>query len=119
MTIKTEFSSAHTLIGHEGDCKRMHGHNWKVEVEVSGNKLDNIGMVIDFKDIKNCAKKIGGELDHQFLNDLEPFKKTNPTAENIAKYFYSELSKTINTDTIKVESVKLWENDRSAVKYME
>ena len=119
LTIKTEFSSAHILNGHKGDCKRMHGHNWKVEVEVSGNKLDNIGMVMDFKDIKKSAKEIGGRLDHQFLNDLEPFKENNPTAENIAKYFFSELSKKINNDSIELKSIKLWETDKSAVKYTE
>ena len=95
----------------------MHGHNWKVEVEVSGNKLDNIGMVMDFKDIKKSAKEIGGRLDHQFLNDLEPFKENNPTAENIAKYFFSELSKKINNNDIELKSIKLWETDKSAVKY--
>ena len=85
----------------------MHGHNWKVEVEVSGNKLDNIGMVMDFKDIKNSAKEIGKRLDHRFLNDLEPFKEKNPTAENIAKYFFSELSKKINNNDIELKSIKL------------
>tara|TARA_B100001123_G_C14988233_1_gene898489 strand:- start:153 stop:446 length:294 start_codon:yes stop_codon:yes gene_type:complete len=97
----------------------MHGHNWKVEVEVSGNKLDNIGMVMDFKDIKNSAKEIGKRLDHRFLNDLEPFKEKNPTAENIAKYFFSELSKKINNNDIELKSIKLWETDKSAVKYTE
>ena len=97
----------------------MHGHNWKVEVEVLGNKLDNIGMVIDFKDIKNSAKEVGKRLDHQFLNDLTPFKENNPTAENIAKYFYSELSTMINTKDIRLKSIKLWETDKYAVEYME
>ena len=97
----------------------MHGHNWKVEVEVCGNKLDNIGMIVDFKEIKTSAKKIGERLDHQFLNELEPFKNQNPTAENISRYFYAELSKIVNTDIVQVKSVKLWETDRSAVKYME
>ncbi len=69
----------------------MHGHNWKVEVEVCGNKLDNIGMVMDFKEIKKSTNNIVGELDHEFLNDLEPFKEKNPTAENIAKYIFGRL----------------------------
>ena len=118
---KFSFDSAHFLPNLPDDhkCKRMHGHNWKVEVEVSGNKLDNIGMVMDFKDIKKSAKEIGGRLDHQFLNDLEPFKENNPTAENIAKYFFSELSKKINNDSIELKSIKLWETDKSAVKYTE
>ena len=74
----------------------MHGHNWKVEVEVSGNVLDNVGMVLDFKDIRNSTNDIVNKLDHRFLNDLKPFKEINPTAENIAKYIFSELSKVVN-----------------------
>jgi len=96
----------------------MHGHNWKVEVEVLGNKLDNIGMVIDFKDIRNMTNKVVDKLDHRFLNDLDAFKEINPTAENIAGYIHSELTKLINNDNIVVKSIKLWETDKSAVTYM-
>ena len=70
LTTFVEFSSAHVLHGHEGPCKRMHGHNWKVEVEVSGDKLDNVGMVIDFKEIRNMTNEVVDKLDHRFLNDL-------------------------------------------------
>jgi|TARA_B100001996_G_scaffold369461_1_gene342899 6-pyruvoyltetrahydropterin/6-carboxytetrahydropterin synthase len=97
----------------------MHGHNWKVEVEVSGNKLDNIGMVMDFKEIKKSTNEIVNELDHQFLNDLKPFENMNPTAENIAQYIYHELAKILSKDDVQVKSIKLWENDRSAVTYSE
>ncbi|MBH44535.1 MAG: 6-carboxytetrahydropterin synthase QueD [Gammaproteobacteria bacterium] len=119
LTIHTEFCSAHILHGHQGDCKRMHGHNWKVEVEVSGNKLDNVGMVIDFKEIKKSTNEIAKKLDHQYLNDLEPFKTKNPTAENISEYFYTQLSKIFNTNDTKIKSVKLWETDRASVTYTE
>ena len=119
LVVKKEFSSAHILHGHPGDCKRMHGHNWLVEAEVQGNNINEIGMVIDFKDIKNNLKTIIAKLDHQFLNDLEPFIKDNPTAENISKYIYKELSKNINTDSIKVSEIKLWETNKSAVIYTE
>ena len=97
----------------------MHGHNWKVEVEVSGNVLDNVGMVLDFKDIRNSTNDIVNKLDHRFLNDLEPFKEINPTAENIAKYIFLELSKVVNNDEIKIKSIKLWETEKSAVMYTE
>ena len=95
----------------------MHGHNWKVEVEVSGDKLDNVGMVIDFKEIRNMTNEVVDKLDHRFLNDLTAFKKINPTAENIAKYIHIELTKLINNDKIVVKSIKLWETDKSAVTY--
>jgi 6-pyruvoyltetrahydropterin/6-carboxytetrahydropterin synthase len=97
----------------------MHGHNWLVEAEVQGDNTNEIGMVIDFKDIKNNLKEIISNLDHQFLNDLEPFINENPTAENISKYIYKELSNNINTDNIKVSKIKLWETSNSAVTYTE
>ena len=97
----------------------MHGHNWKVEVEVSGNVLDNVGMVLDFKDIRNSTNDIVDKLDHRFLNDLKPFKEINPTAENIAKYIFSELSKVVNNNETKIKSIKLWETEKSAVMYTE
>ena len=119
LVVKKEFSSAHILHGHPGNCKRMHGHNWLVEAEVQGDNTNEIGMVIDFKDIKNNLKEIISNLDHQFLNDLEPFINENPTAENISKYIYKELSNNINTDNIKVSKIKLWETNNSAVTYTE
>ena len=119
LIVKKEFSSAHILNGHPGDCKRMHGHNWTVEAKVEGNKINKIGMVIDFKDVKNKLSEIISRLDHRYLNDVEPFKENNPTAENISKYIYKELSKNINTDTIKVSEIKLWEISNSAVIYTE
>ena len=119
LIVKKEFSSAHILHGHPGNCRRMHGHNWLVEAEVQGDNTNEIGMVIDFKDIKNNLKEIISSLDHQFLNDLEPFINENPTAENISKYIYKELSNNINTDNIKVSKIKLWETSNSAVTYTE
>tara|TARA_B100000123_G_C25459104_1_gene309557 strand:+ start:56 stop:424 length:369 start_codon:yes stop_codon:yes gene_type:complete len=119
LVVKKEFSSAHVLHGHPGDCKRMHGHNWIVEAKVEGNNINKIGMVIDFKDIKNILSDIISKLDHRYLNDIEPFIDNNPTAENISKYIYKELSKNINTDNIKVSEIKLWETNNSAVIYTE
>ena len=117
LIVKKEFSSAHILHGHPGDCKRMHGHNWIVEAKVEGDNINSIGMVIDFKDIKKSLANIISKLDHRFLNDIDPFTKDNPTAENISKYIYKELSKNINTDNIKVSEIKLWETSSSAVIY--
>ena len=117
LVVKKEFSSAHILVGHPGACKRMHGHNWVVEAKVEGEQINKIGMIIDFKDIKNELENIISRLDHQYLNDLEPFMENNPTAENISKYIYKELSKNINTDNIKVSEIKLWETSSSAVIY--
>lgn len=96
LKVLTDFASAHTLRGYPGACSRMHGHNWKVEVEVVATELDEVGMGIDFKRIKQAAKEVADRLDHRYLNDVAPFTDINPTAENIAAHFYHELSQMLN-----------------------
>ena len=119
LKVVTEFASAHTLRGYPGACSRMHGHNWKVELEAVASQLDDIGMGVDFKVMKNTANEVGNELDHRYLNDLEPFKEVNPTAENIAAYMYKQISTRINSDTIKVTALTIWETERACVRYSE
>ncbi|MFA7593878.1 MAG: 6-carboxytetrahydropterin synthase QueD [Thiohalobacteraceae bacterium] len=119
LKVLTEFAAAHTLRDYPGACARMHGHNWKVEVEVVARALDAVGMGVDFKVIRNAARTIGDRLDHRYLNDLAPFTEINPTAENIAAYFYRELAQALNDDRIRVHSVTLWETDRACVRYAE
>lgn len=119
LKILTDFASAHTLRDYPGDCRRMHGHNWKLEVEVTTNRLDDTGMGVDFRVIKNAARDLAKTLDHYYLNDIPPFDKINPTAENIAAYFYSGLSQTLNKPDLRVSAVTLWETDRACVRYAE
>ena len=119
LKILTDFASAHTLREYPGACARMHGHNWKVEVEVIASQLDDIGMGVDFKVIKQATREIAGQLDHRYLNDLEPFREVNPTAENIAAYFYRQLSANLNNERIRVHAVTLWETERACVRYVE
>jgi 6-pyruvoyltetrahydropterin/6-carboxytetrahydropterin synthase len=119
LKVVTEFASAHTLRGYPGACSRMHGHNWKLELEAIATALDEIGMGVDFKQMKNAANAVGNELDHRYLNDLEPFKTINPTAENIAAYMFREISARLNSDSIRVSAVTLWETDRACVRYSE
>ncbi|MBU1190242.1 MAG: 6-carboxytetrahydropterin synthase QueD [Gammaproteobacteria bacterium] len=119
LKVLTEFASAHTLRDYPGACARMHGHNWKVEVEVKARALDNVGMGVDFKVIKTAARDIGDRLDHRYLNEIQPFTEINPTAENIAAYFYRELVSALNNERIQVSSVTLWETDRACVRYAE
>ena len=114
-----DFAAAHRLHGYDGDCARLHGHNWKVEVEVEGTQLDEVGMVMDFKAIKRHAREVIAELDHTYLNDHPAFQQQNPTAENIAAYLYRALSERINTPDRRVAAITLWENDRNCVTYSE
>jgi 6-pyruvoyltetrahydropterin/6-carboxytetrahydropterin synthase len=88
-------------------------------VEVAASQLDAIGMGVDFRVIKRAARDIAERLDHRYLNDLEPFSRVNPTAENIAAYFHKELSTQLNNERIQVHAVTLWETERACVRYVE
>jgi 6-pyruvoyltetrahydropterin/6-carboxytetrahydropterin synthase len=114
-----DFASAHSLRGYPGDCAKLHGHNWKIEVQVVGTQLNDIGMVIDFKEIKRHAKEVIKTLDHSFLNDHPYFQDTNPTAENIAVYLFKEIQSRITTNLVTMHSITVWENDRNCVIYSE
>ena len=119
LKVITEFASAHTLRNYPGACSRMHGHNWKVELEAEATALDDIGMGVDFRKMKDAAREVGDRLDHRYLNDLEPFDSVNPTAENIAAYLYREIAAKLNSDTVRVSAVTLWETERACVRYSE
>ena len=119
LKIVTDFASAHTLRDYPGACSRMHGHNWKVEVEVVATELDNVGMGIDFKTIKKATKQVTAELDHRYLNEIKPFDEINPTAENLAAYIYKGVSELINNQRVQVSAVTLWETERACVRYSE
>ena len=115
-----EFSSAHSLRNYGGKCEHSHGHNWKVEVVCASDRLDDTGLVIDFKVLKDKVNNLLDGLDHRDLNDIDYFKKFNPSSENIAYYVYMQLSKdTEITDQILLKQVNVWENDRSCASYYE
>ena len=119
LKIVTDFASAHSLRDYPGECRRLHGHNWKVEVEVTAFELDGLGMAIDFKEVKKAARLATGELDHRYLNEIPPFDELNPTAENIAAHLYRRLSEELNGERVKVSAITLWETERACVRYTE
>ncbi len=118
LTVIVEFEAAHRIVDYPGKCNRLHGHNWSVEVNVVGNKLNDLGMLIDFKELKKEVNQMIDRLDHYYLNEIEAFKIMNPTAENIAKYIYDELEKSkLLSEDNRVKSIKVWESPKSAVTY--
>ncbi|HUX82180.1 MAG TPA: 6-carboxytetrahydropterin synthase QueD [Halothiobacillus sp.] len=117
LSVEVEFAAAHHLRDYEGNCARLHGHNWKVIVEMTGARLNAVGMVVDFKTMKKAARAAAEQLDHRYLNEIPPFDTINPTAEHIAVWFFDELSVTLNQPTARVSAITIWENDRSAVTY--
>ena len=117
--VKTHFSAAHSLKGYQGDCSRMHGHNWIIEVYIKCKELDEIGIGIDFRDIKQSVKDVLKELDHFNLNELPAFQEINPTSENIAKYLYKEISKKFDSEIVKVSKVLVCETPDAGAFYWE
>ncbi len=111
------FAAAHRLRGYQGDCEQLHGHNYKVEVEVRATGLDENGMGIDFREIRVAAREVVGELDHRFLNEIPPFDEVNPTAEHIAAYVFERLGRRLDREHAKVLAVTVWETDRDSVRY--
>jgi len=116
LSIETAISSAHLLRDYEGPCSRIHGHNWKIRVEVSTNELDKHGIGIDFLDLKKITWQVVGPFDHNSFNEIPPFDKLNPTAENIVKYFYDEIEKLLPSGII-MKLIRLWETEKYAVEY--
>lgn len=116
LKIVSHFAAAHQLREHRGGCENLHGHNWKVEVEVRGEVLKN-GLLMDFREIKDACKRILGELDHRFLNELEPFRVLNTSSELIARHIFERLSAEINNETVKVAKVTAWESDTACATY--
>ncbi len=119
LIIKTGFSAAHNLRGYEGECERLHGHNWKVEVVVQTERLNEIDIAIDFKELKRETNAIMDRLDHRYLNEVPPFDRLNTTAENIARYIYQELSRRLNPQGVNVKEVRIWESDTACAIYYE
>ncbi len=116
VTVKTEFAGAHQLRGYRGKCENLHGHNWKVEAVIRGPRLDGAGMLVDFVELKAKLADLIGELDHRNLNELEPFRVDNPSAENIARHLYEGLARAMPPG-VSVDRVTVYETDRCAATY--
>jgi 6-pyruvoyltetrahydropterin/6-carboxytetrahydropterin synthase len=114
LTVEDGFSSAHQLLGYKGKCENLHGHNWRVVLSVRGSTLDERGLLLDFNDLKSILKRITGELDHKNLNELDSFRTSNPSSENIARYIAErvrdELAGHGGSDVV-LESVTVWESE--------
>ncbi len=117
LSIRGDIAAAHFIEGHQGKCKNLHGHTWKIEATVINEELDDIGMVADFAVLKQHLRDILSELDHVCLNDLPFFKEVRPTSENIARYTYQRFNTAIAPLSLK--RVQVWESDTSSVTYYE
>jgi len=114
--VESHFSAAHSLKGYRGKCESVHGHNWQIQVEISGNKLDRIGMVFDFKKAKAILEDILSLLDHKQLDHIAFFKKHNPTSEFISEFIFTKYQKRLKSPFV-IEKVTVWETPTSAATY--
>jgi 6-pyruvoyltetrahydropterin/6-carboxytetrahydropterin synthase len=122
VTVEDSFAAGHYLRNYRGKCENPHGHNYKVRVTLRGAELDKAGLLLDFKDLKEVMKAVIDRLDHQMLNEIEPFKVLNPSAENLARYFYEQTNgrlKSLTNGRVNVKDVTIWETDATTAMYTE
>ena len=122
VTVEAGFSSGHYLRNYRGKCENPHGHNYRVFVTLIGKELDEAGLLLDFKLLKQVMRPVVHRLDHQMINDLEPFTTVNPSAENLARYFYEETAKQLDEMTagrVQIKDCTLYETDTSFARYYE
>lgn len=122
ITVEESFAAGHYLRDYKGKCENPHGHNYRVRVTLAGQELDKAGLLVDFKDLKELMKPVIERLDHQMMNDLEPFATVNPSAENLARHFYEETAsklKSVTNGRVRVKEVTVWETDSTTATYRE
>jgi 6-pyruvoyltetrahydropterin/6-carboxytetrahydropterin synthase len=116
--IERNFSSAHQLRGYKGKCENLHGHNYKIEIYARGRELDNIGLLVDFGELKEAADEVVQYLDHRNINELAPFDvEVNPSAENLARYIWERVSARVGDERVQVYKVRCFETPTSVATY--
>jgi 6-pyruvoyltetrahydropterin/6-carboxytetrahydropterin synthase len=116
LTVRTSFAAAHRLREYDGNCERLHGHNWQVEVSVESPTLDEQGMALDFRTIKTSLHDLLARFDHRYLNEVPPFDAMNPSSENMARHLYEEMGKVV-PQSVRVSRVTVWESDDARAEY--
>ncbi len=117
--IQDQFSAAHHLRNYHGTCEALHGHNWKVEVAVLSRSLDEGGMVLDFRILKDSTRTVLQALDHRYLNELSDFLELNPSSENIARYIFDRVKSTLEGQNVILKRVTVWESETACASYFE
>jgi 6-pyruvoyltetrahydropterin/6-carboxytetrahydropterin synthase len=116
--IERNFSSAHQLRGYRGKCENLHGHNYKIEIYARGRELDNIGLLVDFGDLKQAADEIVNYLDHRNINELAPFdRELNPSAENLARFILEQVAARVGDNRVQIYKVRCFETPTSVATY--
>ena len=119
VTVKTGFSAAHQLRLYDGKYENLHGHNWTAQVTVEADELNPIGVGKDFVELKEMVERIQSRLDYQNINEISPFDKENPSAENIARWLFLELKTQIDTESTRIKRVEICELEGCGASYFE
>lgn len=117
--IDRSFSAAHQLKGYDGDCRNLHGHNYEVTVTVAAEKLNEIGIALDFKKLKAALDEVIAPYDHHNLSELPEFQQLNPTSEVLAQVIYRKMSAALNDGNVRVSKVRIGESSSSRLTYSE
>jgi 6-pyruvoyltetrahydropterin/6-carboxytetrahydropterin synthase len=119
ISVEQSFAAGHALRNYKGSCENVHGHNFKVQVKIEGERLDEGGLLVDFLDVKRLMKGVIERLDHQFLNEIAPFDVRNPSAENIAEYFHERMTSGLAATPVpvRIREVTVWETDIQSATY--
>jgi 6-pyruvoyltetrahydropterin/6-carboxytetrahydropterin synthase len=118
LKIEDAFAAAHKLREYQGQCEDLHGHNWKIEVVVRADRLDQIGLAVDFKELKEATTAVLDQLDHKYLNELPPFRELNPSSELIAKHIFEQVQGRVGRPGLWVHRVTAWESDNACASYL-
>lgn len=120
-SVEETFAAGHALRNYHGKCENVHGHNYRVRISIEGESLNRAGLLVDFVELKRVMRGIIEKLDHRFLNDIPPFDDLNPSAENMARYFFEEMASRLAGDArenpVRVTEVKIWETETSTATY--
>ena len=119
LMVEQEFDAAHALRGYHGPCENLHGHTWRVQIHLTGTKLNKIGILCDFKEVKSLLWEVLKRFDHANLNDLPEFKKINPSSENLAQNIFLALKPKFKSSVpaVKLSKVTVWESRETCACY--
>ncbi|MBW2367504.1 MAG: 6-carboxytetrahydropterin synthase QueD [Deltaproteobacteria bacterium] len=118
LKVKARFAAAHHLKMVAKKCENLHGHNWHIEVFVTGKSLNEAGVLVDFGVVKTHLREIIETLDHKFLNELEMFSNSCPSSENVARYIADSMDAKIDMPGVRVSRVMAWESDDAGATYI-
>lgn len=115
--IEETFAAAHQLIGYQGKCANLHGHNWRIQVGLESPEVDRHGLLMDFQELRDITRAVLAEFDHTFLNEHPSFRTVNTTAENLSRYIFERVAQKLPPGDVTLTHVRVHETDRYSATY--